>query len=181
MVLLYGFRDFEHRRAIGALQARTFQGADPVRVSAYPSPVNPFQWFGVVETPVLFALAPVNSLTSEVDPEGRLDVRFKPEETPITLAAKKSYLGRAYLDWAQYPLTETEELQPAEGGYIVHFEDLRFEQMPGLMSRVFNRRGEHPHPLGAGVALDGNLRVVGDGYGSGKNLVQVPEPGSAGK
>ena len=180
VVLLYGLRDFEHRRAIAALEARSYQGADAVRVSAYPSPVNPFQWFGVVETPALFALAPVNSLTPEVDPEGRLEFRFKPEETPVTLAAKKSYLGRAYLDWAQYPITETEELQPPEGGYIVRFQDLRFEQMPGLMSRVLSRRGDRTRPLGAGVALDRSLHVVGDLFGSGKNRIPVPEPGPTG-
>ena len=42
----------------------------------------------------------------------RLDLRGfgrstpMPEETPVTLAAKKSYWGRAFLDWAQYPITE---------------------------------------------------------------------------
>ena len=32
----WGLRDFEHRRAVAALQARTYQGADALRVSAYP-------------------------------------------------------------------------------------------------------------------------------------------------
>ena len=32
----------------------------------------------------------------EVDPEGRMQIRYKPEETPVTLAAKKTYLGRVY-------------------------------------------------------------------------------------
>ena len=112
VVLLWGLRDFEHRRAVSALAARTYEGADPLRVSAYPSLADPFHWYGVVETPAFFALAPVNSLGPEVDPEDRLDIRYKPEETPITLAAKKSYLGRVYLDWAQYPITETEALVP---------------------------------------------------------------------
>jgi inner membrane protein len=176
VILLWGVRDFEHRRAVGALAARTYEGADPLRVSAYPTMVNPFQWYGVVETPAFFALAPVNSLGPEVDPGDDLDIRYKPEETPVTIAAKKSYLGRAYLDWAQYPITETEVLQPPESGYIVNFQDLRFVQMPSLFGRLFGRRDEPRRALGAGVQLDNNLRVIGDVYGSGKNQKLYPEP-----
>jgi inner membrane protein len=114
----------------------------------------------------------VNSLGPEVDPEDHLDIRYKPEETPITLAAKKSYLGRVYLSWAQYPITETEVLDPPNGGYIVDFQDLRFVQLPSLLNRRRDARGA----LGAGVRLDKNLNVVGDVYGSGENPVTVPEP-----
>ncbi len=172
VVLLWGLRDYEHRRAVSALAARTYQGADPLRVSAYPTMTNPFRWYGVVETPAFFALAPVDSLGPEVDPEGRLQIRYKPAETPVTLAAKKSYLGRVYLDWAQYPITETETLQPPEGGYIVEFQDLRFAQLPSLL----NRRGEPSKALSAGIQLDKNLHVVADIYGSGKNHKAFPEP-----
>jgi inner membrane protein len=172
VVLLWGLRDFEHRRAVNALAARTYQGADSLRVSAYPALTDPFHWYGVVETPAFFALAPVDSLKPEVDPEGRLEIRYKPEETPVALAAKKSYLGRAYLDWAQYPITETETLDPPEGGYIVNFQDLRFVQLPGLL----NRRSEPRRALGAGVKLDKNLHVVADIFGSGKNQKAYPEP-----
>jgi inner membrane protein len=172
VVLMWGVRDFEHRRAVAALGARTYQGAEPLRVSAYPGLADPFQWYGVVETPAFFVLAPVNSLRPEVDPEGDLEIRYKPEETPITLAAKKSYLGRVYLDWAQYPITETEGLSSPENGYIVDFQDLRFVQLPSL----FGKPGQRRSALGAGVQLDQNLRVVGDVYGSGENHRLWPEP-----
>src|SRR3954465_246824 len=127
VALMWGIRDYEHRRAVHALDARTYNGSDPLRVSAYPHWITPFTWDGVVETPTVFALAPVNSLAPEVDPAGELEIRHKPEETEITLAAKKSYLGRVYLDWAQYPITETQAL--SEGGYIVHFQDLRYVRL----------------------------------------------------
>jgi inner membrane protein len=172
VILLWGLRDYEHRRAVTALAARTYQGVEPLRASAYPTMTNPFHWYGVVETPAFFALAPVDSLRPEVDPEDHLAIRYKPDDTPVTLAAKKSYLGRVYLDWAQYPITETETLQPPEGGYIVEFQDLRFVQLPSLLSR----RGEPNRALAAGVRLDKNLQVVGDVYGSGKKQVTVPEP-----
>jgi len=172
VILLWGLRDFEHRRAVNALAARTYQGADPIRASAYPTMVDPFRWYGVVETSNFFVLAPVNSLEPEVDPENHLAIRHKPEETPVTLAAKNSYLGRVYLDWAQYPITETETLNSQRDGYIVDFQDLRFVQLPSLL----NRRGEPSRALAAGVELDRKLRVIGDVYGTGKMRVTVPEP-----
>ena len=173
VVLMWSIRDYEHRRAINALEARIYNGLDPLRVSAYPTWVDPFHWFGVVETPTFFALAPVNALTPEVDPEGQMEIRYKPEETPITLAGKNSYLGRVYLDWAQYPIAETEPLLPPESGYLVHLQDLRYAQVPELFGRSRGSR----RVLGATVQLDSSLRVVGDVYDTGKERIVVPEPG----
>ena len=143
-------RDFEHRRAVNALNARTYHGEDPLRASAFPQPISPFAWNGVVETQDFFEMAPVDSGSGEIDPQNMAIVRYKPEETPVSLAAKKSRLGRVYLDWAQYPLVTVEKL---EGGrYQAQFEDLRFESAEGV--------AQHRRPtLGAYVVLDPQLRV----------------------
>jgi inner membrane protein len=172
IVAMWGVRDFEHRRAIHAMEARTYNNAEPVRVSAYPMMLNPFHWYGVVETPGFFALVPVDSLVPEVDPDGQLEIRYKPEETAVTLAAKASYAGRVFLDWAQYPITETETLAPPEEGYIVRFQDLRYAGSFSLASERQNRS-----PLGRAVELDKNLKIVGDVFGTGANMTVVPEPG----
>jgi inner membrane protein len=84
----WGLRDFEHRRAVAALQSRNYQGVDALRVSAYPYWVNPFRWYGVVETPAFFATMDVDSLSfnstnfssmsPEVDPEAQMQIRYKP-------------------------------------------------------------------------------------------------------
>jgi inner membrane protein len=169
VVLVWGLRDYEHRRALNALEARTYNGADPIRVSAYPKWIDPFHWYGVVETPAFFALAPVDSLAPEVDPDGSLEIRYKPEETPVTLAAKKSYTGRVFLDWAKYPITETEALQPPEEGYIVRFQDLRFAGIT-IAGRRSNRA------LSRAVKIDKNLHVVGDVFDTKKGQQIVPEP-----
>jgi inner membrane protein len=172
-----GLRDFEHRRAVAALQSRTYNGADAIRVSAYPYWVNPFRWHGVVETPVFFATMDVDSLAPEVDPEAQMQIRYKPEETPVTLAAKKTYLGRVYLSWAQYPVTETEQLENdlangpaivtandsvkndptgnARAAYLVRFRDLRYDY-PGTNARA---------TLGATVFLTRDLQVVEERFG----------------
>ena len=163
----WGLCDYEHRRAVAALQARIYQGADAIRVSAYPYMTNPFRWLGVVETPAFFATMDVdslnfNSVSPEVDPEAQMQIRYKPEETPITLAAKKTYLGRVYLSWAQYPITETEQLanDPVENtraAYVVRFRDLRYDY-PGSNARA---------PLGATVLLTRDLQVVDERFGMG--------------
>ena len=168
---MWGVRDFEHRRAVYALESREYNGVDALRVSAYPTWINPFQWYGVVETPAFYALTPVNSLAPEVDPENQMEIRYKPEEMPVTLAAKRSYLGRVYLDWAQYPIAETEVLTGPPGGYIVYLQDLRYVQMPSAVNGDRGRR-----TLGAAVELDKNLHVVADIFGTGRDRVVAPEP-----
>jgi inner membrane protein len=153
-------RDFEHRRAVNALNARMYRDQVPLRASAFPQPINPFSWNGVVETRDFFEMAPVDSGSGEIDSQNMAVVRFKPEETPVTLAAKKSRLGRVYLDWARYPLTTVEKI--AGGRYQVQFEDLRFETAESM--------AQHQAPILAGyVVLDPQLRVE-------KMFVGKPQP-----
>jgi inner membrane protein len=159
VVLVWTVRDYEHRRAVNALEARTYQDANPLRVGAYPTWVNPFQWHGVVETKNLFALVSVDSAVPEVDPGDNMQIRYKPEETAATLAAKTSALGRVYLDWARFPITETEALP--DGAAVVTFEDLRFS---GTWRRTTSK------PLSAGVVVNPNGKVVREFFGP------VPQP-----
>ncbi|MGA9473841.1 MAG: metal-dependent hydrolase [Terriglobales bacterium] len=156
---LWGFRDYEHRRAIAALGARNYQGVDAIRISAYSYPFDPFRWYAVAETPAFFATMDVNSLIPEVDPAGEMQIRYKPEETPITLAAKRSYLGHVYLSWAQYPITETEQLSAGlannHAAYRVRFRDLRY-MYPGQGAKA---------PLGGSVLLTEDLKVISEQMG----------------
>ena len=164
VVPLWWVRDYEHRTAVNALQAQTYQESQALRASAYPYWWNVFRWSGVVETQNFFAVMPVNTGMPAVNPEGQVQVRYKPEETPVTLAAKRSYLGRVFLDWAKYPITETERVsEPA--GYIVRFRDLRFDY-PEMSRR---------NPLGASVRLDENLHVVGYSMGTSDKFEPATE------
>lgn len=154
IVLLWGLRDFEHRRAVAALESRLYHGAEPLRVSAFPYDTNPFLWYAVVETPDTFETMHVDSLKPEADPQDRARIRYKPEESPASLAAKQSYLGRVYLDWAQYPMFEVEQRDSGEARYLVRFYDLRYAY-PERRSRVLN----------SSVELDENLRVIAAHFG----------------
>jgi inner membrane protein len=154
---LYAVRDHEHRRAVYALQQLRFKAEMPVRASAYPYYWNIFRWYAVAETKDFFASADIDSRTGELN-RSELEFVPKPPETAVTLAAKKCYLGRVYLDWAQYPLvTQTSSVN----GWTVHFRDLRYDYPP--------LRGGST--LAATVELDRNLRVVGEKSG---RRAQVP-------
>ena len=153
MVVLWGFRDYQHRKALAAMNDRIYEGAEAIRMSAFPYPTNPFQWAGVVETDTFFQNMEVHS-NGDVDPHDRAVVRYKPQETDVTLAAKSSYLGRAYLDWARYPIVETETRDMPVRSYIVRFIDLRFAY-PGVPRRT----------LQATVELDQDLRVIDEWWG----------------
>ena len=156
LVLVWGLRDYQHRRALNAMGALLYQGAVPVKIGAYPYWINPFRWHGVVETETLFQTVPVNSLLPEVDQRDQAHVYFKPEETPVTQAAKASYLGRVYLDWAVFPITHNEQLQGEFKGHVVQFQDLRF--------RYPEMRGQTT--LGGWVLLGPDLRVQEEGMGA---------------
>jgi inner membrane protein len=149
MAALIGFRDFQHRKAVNALRSLTYHDEEAVRASAFPNPVNPFLWSGVIETQNFFETVPVDTWAAEVDPQGTASIRYKPEETPVTLAAKKSRLGRVYLDWSQYPLVEAGRM-PDGKNYKVQFLDLRFMNL-----------GLRRSPVLAGyVILDPDLKVL---------------------
>ncbi len=154
VVLVWGVRDYEHRRAIAVMNSVLYHGAEAQRVGAYPYMVNPFRWYGVAETQNFYERMQVDSLTPEVDPESRARIRYKPEETPVSLAAKKTYLGRVYLDWAAFPVTEVEEQSAPEGGYLVHFVDLRYAYPE-------RRRAA----LSASVELGPQLQFVAERFG----------------
>jgi len=153
IVALWAVRDFEHRRAVGLLKNFLYEGSPPLRASAYPYLLNPFQWHGVVETSDSFKLLPVDALSGEVDPQGIGRTRYKPEETPPIRAAKQSHLGRVFLSWAQYPIAETEEHSNPADAYTVHFYDLRYAY-PGRSTALTGR-----------VDLDQNLNVVRECFG----------------
>lgn len=160
VVLMWGVRDFYHRRAVAGLEARTYQGQDALRVAAYPYPWNPFIWHGVIETRASYQTMLVDSLRGEVDVQGQARTYYKPEETPVLVAAKKSYLGRVYLDWASYPLTISEPLEEPDVAFRVRFIDLRYSY-PGRRST-----------LSASVDLDRHLRVVAQHFG--RRLQRAP-------
>ncbi len=135
MVLVWAVRWGEHARALQFAGNARF-GREPVmRMAAEPYPVNPFHWFLIAETKDYYQTGSVDTRTGEVDTSDRDDVIFKPPVTPAVMAAKRSLLGRVYLDWAEFPvvtdrgsanLTALNSLASNPFDTAVEFRDLRF-------------------------------------------------------
>jgi inner membrane protein len=153
VMALWGVRDFEHRRALAALDAVEFHGEPAIRVAAFPYMVNPFQWAGVAETSTAFISMHVDSLRPEVDPGNNAQSYYKPEATEVTQAARNTSLGRAYIEWARFPLVEAEHLSTPVSADLVHFTDVRF-LYPDQRRRL----------LQAYVLLDSHLRAEAQGF-----------------
>jgi len=153
IALLWWVRDFEHRRALAMMDARTYAGEDAIKLGAFPRMINPFSWSGVVETRDFFRVMDVDTHSGEVDPQRNARTLPKPAENMYSLAAKGSRYGRAYFDWARFPYTQVELLEPPEGtGAIVRFGDLRFAYL-----------GRTGNPLGIWVQVDAKGNVVRQG------------------
>jgi inner membrane protein len=151
---LYAIRDHEHRQAVRELKTMHFNSSLPARVSAFPYMWSLSRWYAVAETKDLFATSDINSRSGKLD-LSEMRLFYKTPETPATLAAKRSYAGRVYLDWAQYPWVTEDESQE---GTIVHLKDLRYDypRMPGGGA------------LSCTIELDRSLNIVGEKFGARK-------------
>jgi inner membrane protein len=153
-----GVRAVEHHRALHMIGNTRFGEQPVLRAGAEPYPVNPFLWFAVAETAGYYQTGSVNSRTETVETDERNDVIFKPPVTPATVAAKNSWLGRAYLDWARFPvvtdrghanLVASDDLAPQPQDSAVEFRDLRF-------AYSFLSRGRNSNALTAWVYVAPN-------------------------
>ncbi len=137
IVLFWSLRNAEHLHAEALLRNGSYTTASIERVAAEPSMTNPFHWTGLIETAKAYRVARINTLRNQV----RLSpvVTYKPAVTPAVAAAKKSYLGRVYLDWAKWPVVEDMGEIPIPGvpappkgshWHAVQFRDLRYARRP---------------------------------------------------
>ena len=157
VVAIWGVRDYQHRRAVNALNSFLYHGAEPTRVAAYPYMIDPFRWHGVVETADFFETVPVNSRAPDVNADEGI-LYYKPAETSALNAAKASYLGRVYLDWAAFPFATQQKLDDATRTFLVNFIDLRY---------AYPTRGDRA-PLGGFVLLGPDMRVLLEGMNSSR-------------
>jgi inner membrane protein len=139
------------------MDAVEFHGESAKQIAAFPYMINPFHWAGVAETSTAYISMNVNSLRPEVDPGNRAQSYYKPENTPVTQAARNTDLGRAYIEWARFPLVEAEHITTPDPAELVHFTDVRFLYPD-----------ERRRPLQAYVLLDSHLHAESQGFESGK-------------
>ena len=98
-----------------------------------PYPLDPFVWHALLETRDAYQGATVHTRTDEIDTDAYDNTIHKAPVTPAVATAKQAYLGRVYLDWSSWPITEDLGNVAAPGepllppGYrTVAFRDMRF-------------------------------------------------------
>ncbi len=143
---LYGFRYHERQTAMRMV----FEDApQSLSVFASPHPGNPFLWSVVTDMPEFYRLSTVNTWRGETEgPQN--DLVYKPPVSLPILAAKRTYLGRIYLDWSMYPvLTQTPDTSDPNHPLVrVSFADARF-MYDSLLSN-----GRNDPPITGFVTLD---------------------------
>ncbi len=164
VVAVWNWRFLEQQKAIRLagqidLSANQATGSEAVaieRIFANPYPINPYKWHMIVETRDFYQLSTADVLAGTLSEPQSSDVLYRGGTTLATLAAKRSRLGEAYLDWSMFPLvTETVAPTPENGGESeITFRDLRFfYDVPFMKGRT------HP-PLTGKVNIDSERRVV---------------------
>jgi len=139
MVVFWCWRWTEHAAAQNLVEAAQVTPiSNPVtRIALEPYPINPWRWHAILETPTTWQTAEVDTRTGTVASEPSINSLFKPPDTPALEAAKRTQLGRAYLDWSQWPVVRDLGQRPIPGQpppsfpanrawTAVEFSDLRF-------------------------------------------------------
>jgi inner membrane protein len=135
IALLYAVRNAEHAHAINLVRNSSVTSEPILRVSAEPEPIDPFRWYALIETPNYYQSATVHTRSDQIDTDSAENVFYKPPVTMSTLAAKRSWLGKVYLDWSTWPIVEDKgsitppgyKVDPPDPGWhTVEFRDLRF-------------------------------------------------------
>ncbi len=137
MVALWGWRWTEKQQALELLQQTQVTGAPVERVALEPYPVNPYRWHAILETRNYYQTAEFDTRTGMVDSEAARDRLYKPADTPAVEAAKRTFLGRVYLDWGRWAVVRDvgqepvagmapPQLPPGQTWTTVEFSDLRF-------------------------------------------------------
>jgi len=136
MLVLGCWRWAEHAQAL-AMVSNTQISAEPALRM-----VNPFRWHTILETPNLYQTAEVNTRTGSIDSDPLRDVLYKPADTAAVEAAKRTGLGKVYLDWGTWAVVRDLGPEPIPGAVpgleppnlpsgrawtTIEFSDLRFD------------------------------------------------------
>ncbi len=110
-------------RALTILRAHTYHNAAPRAVGAFPTPVSPLLWRGVVETDNTLEEVEVSLKPGAYFDADRSSTYYKPEDSPALEAAQGTAIVRTFRQFCRFPIARVEKL---EFGWRVELRDLRF-------------------------------------------------------
>lgn len=169
------WRWMEYAEALTMLGQVQVASAPVTRTALEPYPVNPYHWHAILETRDFFQTAEVNtwdtSSAAAIASDPRANVIYKPTDTPAVEAAKRTFLGRVYLDWGTWalvrdvgpeavPVLKPPVLPPGRNWTTVEFTDLRF------MYSFMATRPTGRAPLGGWVYIVDGSEEAGEGLGA---------------
>ena len=141
MVILWCWRWAEHAAARNLVEQAQVTPTLASRIAIEPYPINPWRWHAILETETTWQTAEVDTRTGQVASDPRTDSLFKPQDDPAIEAAKRTLLGRVYLDWSMWPVVRDMGRQPVRQSVpgdqdpempatrpwtTIEFSDLRF-------------------------------------------------------
>jgi inner membrane protein len=171
MVVFWCWRWAEQAQARAMLENIQIAAAPVTRVALEPYMVNPCRWHAILETADFYQTAEINTWTGTIDSDPQRDMIYKPTDTPAVEAAKRTFLGRVYMDWGKWALVRDVGQEPEPGlpppnlppnrsWTTFEFTDLRFDY-----SLLATRRAPGRSPLGGWVYIVDNRDDAGEGMG----------------
>ena len=168
MTALGCWRWAEHAQALATIQNTNITSVPITRIAAEPYPVNPFRWHAILETADFYQTAEIDTLTGSIESDPHRDVMYKPADTPAVEAAKRTLLGRVYLDWGTWAVVRDVGQEPVAGlappnlppgrtWTTVEFTDLRFDY-----AFLATRSPAGRAPLGGWVYIVDNREDAGE-------------------
>jgi membrane-bound metal-dependent hydrolase YbcI (DUF457 family) len=147
IILFYlGMRANFHSNVLALMDARTFRGEVAERVGAFPEPLSPLTWHGIVESQsALHTLTVITGPVGSFDPE-TAETLFKPQPSPALDRAGKTASAQSFLQTARFPKAS---LEKTATGTLVELRDLRYQAA-----------GARNHEVLAVIHLDADNRVV---------------------
>jgi membrane-bound metal-dependent hydrolase YbcI (DUF457 family) len=145
VVIYFGWRAHLHGEAVNLLLSSEYHRHVALSAAAFPDASAPFDWRGVVVTDNT-----VQEIEVPLGPQGDFDparsrTRFKPEDSPVLEAGRKTADARKFLAYATMPFATVTQI---EDGYRFEIHDLRFASNDYSAANIFVR-----------VDFDSHLRV----------------------